>query len=428
MNNYPIPRLIDVGPEMRKELFRRKLQLCTIIIDFSDPSVDRMEKDLKTNELKDLIQFVSNTQNLLADQSLYQTIFEMISANLLRCLPPRMGPVNPDEDELIYEVAWPHIELVYEFFLACLESLSWNSLYAAPYLNNSFTRELLKLFNAEDPNERVYLKNVLHKIYGTTRSLRSFIRSEISNTFLEFSYENAIHNGIAELLSVLDSIIDGFIVPLRDEHKDFCTKTLVKLYRSASYRQFHAQLTSCINKFIQKDQQLIPQIFDAILKFWPKTQTEKQVSLLRDIPLILQRIPNNQFEAIELKLFHRIGQCIASDHFGIAETALTLFSSESVIIPVADNIHVILPLIFGPLSYSSQVHWQSRTRVMCASILQLFAEIDPERYLLCYQFYTMSNKSEKEKWIELERQASKWRQDALTPARVGAPPPNQQHP
>lgn len=41
--------------------------------------------------------------------------------NLFRPLPPKMNPkgpeVDPDEDEPVLEAAWPHVQIVYEFFL-----------------------------------------------------------------------------------------------------------------------------------------------------------------------------------------------------------------------------------------------------------------------------------------------------------------------
>lgn len=48
---------------------------------------------------------------------------------------------------------------------------------------------------------------------------RAFIRKAISNVFYRFIYETERHNGVAELLEILGSIINGFALPLKDEHK-----------------------------------------------------------------------------------------------------------------------------------------------------------------------------------------------------------------
>lgn len=48
---------------------------------------------------------------------------------------------------------------------------------------------------------------------------RSFIRKAINNVFYRFIFETERHSGIAELLEILGSIINGFALPLKDEHK-----------------------------------------------------------------------------------------------------------------------------------------------------------------------------------------------------------------
>lgn len=72
---------------------------------------------------------------------------------------------------------------------------------------------------AEDPRERDYLKTILHRIYGKFMVHRPFIRKAINYVFYRFVFETERHNGIAELLEILGSIINGFALPLKEEHK-----------------------------------------------------------------------------------------------------------------------------------------------------------------------------------------------------------------
>lgn len=48
---------------------------------------------------------------------------------------------------------------------------------------------------------------------------RPFIRKAINFVFYRFVFETEHHNGIAELLEILGSIINGFALPLKEEHK-----------------------------------------------------------------------------------------------------------------------------------------------------------------------------------------------------------------
>lgn len=71
------------------------------------------------------------------------------------------------------------------------------------------------------------MKTTLHRIYGKFLNLRSYIRRSINNVFFQFVYETERFNGIAELLEILGSIINGFALPLKEEHKLFLTRVLL---------------------------------------------------------------------------------------------------------------------------------------------------------------------------------------------------------
>ena len=55
-----------------------------------------------------------------------------------------------------------------------------------------------------------------------------------------------LFTGIAELLEILGSVINGFAVPLKEEHKLFLLKGLVPLHKPKSLNPYHPQLTYCI--------------------------------------------------------------------------------------------------------------------------------------------------------------------------------------
>ena len=71
-----------------------------------------------------------------------------------------------------------------------------------------------------------------------------------------FIYERDYHNGIAELLEILGSIINGFALPLKEEHKTFLLKVLLPLHKVKSLSVYHPQLAYCIVQFLEKDPSL----------------------------------------------------------------------------------------------------------------------------------------------------------------------------
>lgn len=77
------------------------------------------------------------------------------------------------------------------------------------------------------------------------------------------------------------SIVNGFALPLKEEHKVFLLKVLLPLHKVKSLSVYHPQLAYCIVQFLEKDPSLTEPVIKSLLKFWPKTHSPKEVKLLR---------------------------------------------------------------------------------------------------------------------------------------------------
>lgn len=163
-----------------------------------------------------MVEYITHSRDVVTE-AIYPEAVTMFSVNLFRTLPPSSNPTgaefDPEEDEPTLEAAWPHLQLVYEFFLRFLESPDFQPNIAKKYIDQKFVLALLDLFDSEDPRERDFLKTILHRIYGKFLGLRAYIRRQINHIFYRFIYETEHHNGIAELLEILGSIINGFALP-----------------------------------------------------------------------------------------------------------------------------------------------------------------------------------------------------------------------
>jgi hypothetical protein len=122
-------------------------------------------------------------------EAMMPDIVEMVKVNLFRTLPPQADDFDPEEDEPAMEPAWPHLQVVYEFFLRFIVSTEVNGKVAKKYVDQTFIRMWIELFDAEDPRERDYVKTVLHRMYGKFMSYRSYIRKAISQVFFRYIYE-----------------------------------------------------------------------------------------------------------------------------------------------------------------------------------------------------------------------------------------------
>ncbi|KAI0845548.1 protein phosphatase 2A regulatory B subunit [Daldinia vernicosa] len=412
-----LPGFHEVPPNRRQELFMQKIDQCNVIFDFNDASADMKSKEIKRLALHELLDYIANNRQVITEP-MYPRVVEMFAKNLFRPIPPPMNPqgeaFDPEEDEPVLEVAWPHIQVVYEFFLRFIESQDFNTNIAKAYIDHSFVLQLLELFDSEDPRERDFLKTTLHRIYGKFLNLRSFIRRSINNVFFQFTYETERFNGVAELLEILGSIINGFALPLKEEHKLFLTRVLLPLHKVKSLSMYHPQLAYCIVQFLEKDASLTEDVVLGLLRYWPKVNSTKEVMYLNEVEDIFEVMDPAEFTKVQEPLFHQLAKSVASPHFQVAERALYFWNNEYFCNLVSDNVDIILPIMFAPLYENSKGHWNRTIHGMVYNAMKLFMDINPQLFDDCSHEYTeqQNNAAAREalrerKWAAITEQANK---------------------
>ncbi|KAH8367601.1 serine/threonine-protein phosphatase 2A 56 kDa regulatory subunit gamma isoform isoform X4 [Drosophila serrata] len=400
-----LPALRETATSEREELFIQKIRQCCTLFDFSEPLSDLKWKEVKRAALHEMVDFLTN-QNGVITEIIYPEAISMFAVNLFRTLPPSSNPngaeFDPEEDEPTLESSWPHLQLVYELFLRFLESPDFQPNMAKRYIDHQFVLQLLDLFDSEDPRERDFLKTVLHRIYGKFLGLRAFIRKQINNVFYRFIYETEHHNGIAELLEILGSIINGFALPLKEEHKQFLLKVLLPLHKAKSLSVYHPQLTYCVVQFLEKDPSLSEAVIKSLLKFWPKTHSPKEVMFLNELEELLDVIEPAEFQKVMVPLFRQIAKCVSSPHFQVAERALYYWNNEYIMSLIADNSAVILPIMFPALNRNSKTHWNKTIHGLIYNALKLFMEMDQRLFDECSKNYKQEKQMEREKLSQRE--------------------------
>ncbi|XP_042520499.1 serine/threonine protein phosphatase 2A 59 kDa regulatory subunit B' zeta isoform-like isoform X2 [Macadamia integrifolia] len=315
-----LPSFRDVPNSEKQNLFIWKLARCSVIFDFTDPSKNLKEKDIKRQTLLELVDYISSVSSKF-NEIVMQEIIKMVAANLFRTFPSSnhdnklLETFDAEEEEPMMEPAWPHLQIVYEFLLRFVASPETDAKLAKRYIDHSFVLRLLDLFDSEDQREREYLKTILHRIYGKFMVHRPFIRKAINNIFYRFIFETGKHNGIAELLEILGSIINGFALPLKEEHKLFLVRALIPLHKPKCVSMYHQQLSYCITQFVEKDCKLADTVIRGLLKHWPITNSSKEVMFLSELEEVLEATQAAEFQRCMVPLFRQIGRCLNSSHF-----------------------------------------------------------------------------------------------------------------
>lgn len=413
--------------EERQRLFIKKLNLCEAQVDWSNPRADLGRKESKRRTLVDVVELASSGYPYVFTPDVHRPLIASVSANLFRALPVGSATddgLDAEDDEPRLEPAWPHVQVSYEVLRRFIVSNETDPKVACAVVDQHFVASLLQLFDSEDPREREYLKTILHRVYGKFMPLRVFIRRAITHTFHRFVYETQRqrtatayrHHGAAELLEILGSIINGFTLPLKQEHKMFLRRTLLPLHVPKSLPSYHGQLSFCITQFVEKDPTLAVDVISGLLKLWPQTATRKAVLCLGELEEVLELTRPAQFAAVLPQLFRQISACIESPHFQIAERALFFWNNEYIVNLIVHHRERVVPFVFGSLQRNAEDHWNPNVRSLSYNVQKLLAEMDNSLYQRAAALYIAEKDASEAR--EHQRASSWMAAESLAAARL----------
>lgn len=255
---------------------------------------------------------------------------------------------------------------------------------------------------------------------------RPFIRKAINNIFFQFIFETEKHNGIAELLEILGSIINGFALPLKEEHKLFLMRALIPLHKPKCLSMYHQQLSYCVTQFVEKDYKLADIVIGGLVKYWPVTNSAKEVMFLSELEEVLESTQAAEFQRCMVPLFRQIGRCLNSSHFQVAERALFLWNNDHIRNLITQNRKVILPIIFPALEKNTRAHWNQAVQSLTINVRKIFSDIDQTLFDECLNRYQEDEVKQKENnqkrestWMQMETVATSNTNESSFASAVG---------
>lgn len=364
----------------------------------------------------------------------------MISENIFIEGSPQLDDYDPEEDDPVLDPGWPHKQVVLEFLLRLIVSPDLNTKLAKKtgIFDQAFLVKLIHRFETDDHRERDYLKSILHRVYGKFFTHRKFIREQISFTFSRYIDTTSKHHGIAELLEILGSIINGFALPLKKEHLQFLRKSLMPLHKSRHYSQYQQQLSYCVTQYIEKQKATAIFVISELLHLWPWSNSQKQVLFVSELEEVLEALHPLNDQIIQIlgevseDLFSHLARCVSSDHFQVAERALFLWNNQTLSangclsFAFADK---ALPLLYSSLSHNVEeelqtetatVHWNSTVATLSERVLTLYKQgLSESNYSALIDAAEQSTEARQKR---AQARESKWKEILKVASELSAPP------
>mmetsp|Transcript_22377 Transcript_22377/g.25899 ORF Transcript_22377/g.25899 Transcript_22377/m.25899 type:complete len:485 (+) Transcript_22377:37-1491(+) len=393
----------DTKPNTKeyKDTFLRKIQFCSGNYDLNDDTKDVKEKAERLSYLQELSEFLNdqnNVVNLVIPH--LEHVIEMVEKNIFRPLPiirkagaPGEG-IGMEEEEVIVDPSWPHLQPIYEFFLQLIVNDAADVKSLKVFITHTFIQEFLELFDSEEPREREYLKNILHRLYAKLVPRRKMIRKAITDCFYTLIHENYKFNGAAELLDILASIISGFAVPLREEHVYFFKTVIIPLHKVQTCQIYHEQLLRCSMLFLSKDPSLAIPLVDGLLRYWPFANSAKETLFLTELLEVLEVCDMIKLEPLIPRLFKRLNRCIAGPHLQVADRAMCFFENDYFLSILKTYKSQTFPMLVPVIVAIADTHWHKVLQESLNALKVILKEID-------YNAFEKANNSKDSKSLYL---------------------------
>eukprot|EP00049_Salpingoeca_infusionum_P023471 m.12302 g.12302 ORF g.12302 m.12302 type:complete len:574 (+) comp5818_c0_seq1:180-1901(+) len=379
-----LPDIRSAKEGARTQVVLDKLDQCCHTFDFTDPTSDIKSKEVKRRALIDLLQSLGHIPQLLNLDILKKT-FQVFEINCLRPIPPPSvcngAEFDAEEDEPALEPAFPHLELIYNLMIQVLQDDRIRDTAFLKLLKGLLTTKFLYKFIAhfhlEDPRERDFLKTILHRLYGLVIPARAKTRHIFRMTFISFVLETDMKfNGIAELLEVYGSVVQGLSPPLKSEHVTFCLEALMPLHKPACLCLFHPQLTFCLVHLVRKDATIFKPIVQSLLRFWPVTNSSKQVLFIAELEDIMSNVSPSVFAEVSDPVIKRLSRCLNDPHFQVAERALYFVKSPDFIALIGKDSKRIITRLIPALLKASEKHWHGNIPILVQDAVRQLSAIN----------------------------------------------------
>jgi len=207
-------------------------------------------------------------------------------------------------------------------------------------------------------------------------------------------------------LEILGSIINGFALPPKEEHKDFLIKALIPLHKVKSLVSCHQQLSYCMVLYVVKEPRLAYDIIVSMLQCWPVSITSKQVVFLSELEEILEHVQPPEVREVRERLFSRIATCLTCPHFQVAQRALVLWNNDFIVKQhINQSRAVLFPIIIRALNKNFKHHWNSVVNDLTSKVIKILREADPQLYETCAAKHTREDEEEDRR---IKERQDKW--------------------
>jgi hypothetical protein len=378
------PALLDLQEPERTSEFLKRTKQCSKLCNFSNKNNADKISD-KTKALEDMILTLKKTNIIeLFGNEEYQYVFRMVLRHLNRCAPNNkmvaLSFTDLDMPFQFKEEEWEHINLIYDILCEIFTSRKFNYRLCKSSQLQKVSYYVITMFASPDEREREKLCRVFNIQYVTLITQRQQMRKYAGDFFTYVSQGISKPIGVAELLSSYEPIVNGFKVPLLQEHVITFNTVFLPLHKCPYLAMFHLQLVNIITAYAEKQKSLIGNALRYILNIWPISPSAKEVYLMTEVSHLIEITAGEIPADIIMAITKRVARSSISTSFNLSERTMMMWQSDvfarTIAMSAPETFRIILPALYK--TYKD--HWCEDIRKLAAYAIIAVKQSNPSAF------------------------------------------------
>jgi hypothetical protein len=349
----PLPELAPlpaVNSEGFEDLCTQKLEICSIIMDFSVKTRQIQPKAVKRAILTEFNNLfdreleagkLTEPLRLLLFQMLHKNIFEQDPTHLISHL-------ESDYTVAVLDPSWPHLALCFQLLSKFVRVFP-----TSPAISLDIAIAALQLTQLPDPNIRMQFTVFLRAFFDTRPADRSCFLSALSGRLLELLQGKLLPFSGGPLVTVFGHIATRMPSVVQPVY----LRAILPLLGFRYLTLFVKNLKQVFCSVVPPNPDLVLPTMRAIEKYWAFSDGLKQALLLDILFALCAKLPPPILETFSVRLFRFLNSLLVSPTVRVVEQILDLWANCAVGDWVATNSKAAMTETFDNVCALKEKHW-----------------------------------------------------------------------
>jgi len=367
----PLPA--EPRTEADSALLERKLALCALLPDFSNPEADRDAKMRKSALLEQLsVVFGKEAVIERLPDPLIDAFFAVVGANVFRGIPPTGARyLVGDEMPYVVDVAWLHLAPVYGLLLAFFAARP-----ADPRVLVEYERRVLYLFRAPDANERDQVLCFFRCYLQAHPDREPHVMGRAAHMLTLY------REGVTEPYAVTPILVlyqERFGAATGDKRlpRTIVREAVIPLISGRHIVPYYRPLADVFALFAEHEPEgAVLLAMEAIRRF-PEPRPAKQLLLINLITFLTEKVTIEDFTELAEPLLTLYARCATTGSARVADASFKVWGHVHFIPVILENTRAIFRLMHPALVRAMKGHWNPVTQNAALNSLKSMHDIDP---------------------------------------------------